>query len=346
METKIIKAYDEAGLKYAASMLREGKTVIFPTETVYGLGADASNGSAIKDIFTAKGRPQDNPLIVHIPFPDDIEKYAHTESSIFFKRIAKEFMPGPITVILPKKEIISSEATAGLDSVGMRCPSHETAHRLLLYAKVPVAAPSANISGRPSPTEFAHVFEDMNGKVPFIIDGGKVDIGLESTVVSLLGEKVRILRPGGVTPEMLISVCGEENVITDEGVFGKLKEGQKPLSPGMKYRHYAPAAKITAVKGSDGSVRAFFKEKLDLGCAVLCWNEDKAFLPQNPKVLSMGSEEDFEAQASLLFEKLRAFDETNVKEIYARCPSREGLGLAVYNRLLRACAFEVIELDK
>jgi len=345
METKLIRSDDLDGIRYAATLIRKGEIVAFPTETVYGLGADAQNKDAVRRIFEAKGRPQDNPLIVHTAFPEDISKYAYTESSKYFEMIAKEFMPGPITVILPKRSNISYETTAGLDSVGMRCPSDETAHNFILYSERPIAAPSANTSGRPSPTAAEHVLEDMNGRIPCIIDGGKARIGLESTVVSLLGDKVRVLRPGGVTVEMLKSLCGEENVVTDEGVFGKLKEGVKPLSPGMMYRHYAPKAPVKAVRGTDEAVLRFFKERFDEGAGILCWTEDAKVLPANRRIVPIGGSDDHEEQARMLFDALRSFDDMDVSSIYARCPDKGGMGLAVYNRLLRACSFEVMEIE-
>jgi len=344
MKTLVVDPRDAEGMAYAADLIRKGEIVAFPTETVYGLGADASNPDAIKKIFAAKGRPQDNPLIVHTHSPAEFEKYAYTGESRFFEKIREAFMPGPITVILKKKDIISSEATAGLDSVGLRCPSNPAASEFIRLASRPIAAPSANISGKPSPTCLEHIMEDMEGRIPCVIDGGECTIGVESTVVSLLASEVRILRPGGVTPEQLAAVCGAENVITDENVTKKLAADAKPLSPGMKYRHYAPRASVTAVRGENEKVREFFKRKLAEGCGVLCFDEDCGFLPESDLVVSMGSASDPARQAHRLFGALRRFDFLPAEKIYARCPDDKGVGLAVYNRLLRACAFEIIDL--
>ena len=334
-------------LAVAAEVIRQGGLVAFPTETVYGLGADALNGPACGRIFDAKGRPHDNPLIVHIAEPADFEKFATCENEALFHLLAERFMPGPLTVILPKKEIIPDEVTVGLRTVAIRCPSHPVAHRLIELAGVPIAAPSANLSGKPSPTTAEHVIHDMNGRVDLILSGGAAQVGLESTVVALHGDTIRLLRPGFVTAEMLRSVW--DKVQIDPAVLSSLKEGEKPESPGMKYRHYAPDTPVTMVTGNEEEVLAFFRESLEKGCGVLAFEEDIPLLKneQNAaRIVSFGKRDDLLSQANGLFDALRRFDKMSLPHIFARKTAQSDLGLAVSNRLLRACAFDILDLEK
>jgi len=329
----------------AGSVIARGGLVAFPTETVYGLGANALDASACDRIFEAKGRPHDNPLIVHVLNPKDCSLYAETEASDLFPILAERFMPGPLTVILPKKEIIPDSVTVGLSTVALRCPSHPIARELIASAGVPIAAPSANLSGKPSPTRPEHVLEDMMGRVDMILDGGACEVGLESTVISLREDGIHLLRPGFVTKEQLEEIT--PNVIVSPSVLSALVANEKAESPGMKYRHYAPSSPVTMVLGEEEKVLRFFCEKLKEGSGVLCFDEDLEALSsfdQNGYLLSFGSKQDSLSQAKGLFSALRKFDHMSVSHIYARFTSRDHLGLAISNRLLRACAFDLIQL--
>lgn len=347
MKTNVIHLdpnhFIDGELLEAAEVIRTGGLVAFPTETVYGLGANALDGTACDEIFRAKGRPHDNPLIVHVLNPEDCEEYADTSSSPLFSVLAERFMPGPLTVILPKKPIVPDSVTVGLSTVALRCPQHPIARALIRLSGKPIAAPSANLSGKPSPTSFCHVYDDMNGRIPMILDGGDCRVGLESTVISLKGDTIHLLRPGFVTPEDLLKITPK--VVISPAVLEALKSDETPESPGMKYRHYAPGAPVSMVSGSNERVLSFFCEKFDEGCGILCFDEDMAALPKKDfRVISLGSKDDTDAQAHRLFSALREFDKMNLPHIYARFTQQDRLGLAVSNRLLRACAFDVILL--
>ena len=350
MKTEYIKLENtkplEAQLAGAAAVLASGGLVAFPTETVYGLGADATDAEAAKRIYAAKGRPSDNPLIVHIAEPADADRYAVTGE--LYRRLAEAFMPGPLTAVLPKRDCIPLSVTGGLDSVGIRCPGSEAARTLIRLAGVPVAAPSANLSGRPSPTSARHVADDLDGRIDVIIDGGDCEVGLESTVVKLDGETVTVLRPGAVTPEMLRTVC--ENVKLDAGITEKLPEGTAPQAPGMKYRHYAPHAAVYLIKdagGADFDRRAveFLREKLreNPKTGVLCFDEYAGELHGN-NVFVFGKKRDGAAHAKKLFDLLRRFDDTDAPAIYALADDTDGIGLALYNRMLKASGYHVLDL--
>ena len=342
MKTEHIKITDtiaqEADLSHAASILRSGGLVVFPTETVYGLGGDATRDEAAKKIYAAKGRPSDNPLIIHIASPADAEAYAVTNE--LYYRLAKAFMPGPLTVILPRKESIPTSTTGGLDSVAVRCPAHPVAHKLIELCGFPIAAPSANLSGKPSPTSAAHVAQDMDGRVDMIIDGGESEIGLESTIVKIDGDGLILLRPGGITYDALSLVC--ERVTIADAVMHKLAENERPLSPGMKYRHYAPTAPLVLLSGKDADVLAFVKAETRK-CAILCYDEERDALAGRV-LFPIGKKEDLPSQARRLFAALREADGTDAEIIYAHLPPQEGLGLALYNRLIRAAAHTVKEV--
>ena len=345
MQTQHIKIEDlqgqESDLRRAASILNAGGLVVFPTETVYGLGGDGTNAQAAQKIYAAKGRPSDNPLIIHIAQPSDAEAYAVTNPTYY--RLAKAFMPGPLTVILPKKDTIPLSTTGGLDTVAVRCPSHPVARRLIELADIPIAAPSANLSGKPSPTCASHVAQDMDGRVDMILDGGDCEIGLESTIVKIDGERLTLLRPGGITYDALCMVC--EDVTVASAVTHQLADGEKVLSPGMKYRHYAPNAPLILLAGEDEKVLAFLqKEQKNRNCAILCFDEEQEHLLQR-NLLPIGSKEDLEAQAKRLFHALRDADGTNAEIIYAHLPPMEGLGLALYNRMIRAAAHTILTIE-
>lgn len=341
MNTKIIRINDETEygekLREAAAVILAGGLVVFPTETVYGLGGNGLFGNAAKKIYAAKGRPSDNPLIIHIAKPEDAEKYAFI-SDIYYQ-LAKEFMPGPLTVIMPKRDCIPTSVTGGLSTVAVRCPSHPVAHALIEECGVPIAAPSANLSGKPSPTSAKYVEEDMQGRVDIIIDGGECEIGLESTIVSIDGESLTLLRPGAITYDALCCVCSDVKIAP--AVLHQLAENEKPLSPGMKYRHYAPNADFVLLDGDNESVLEFIiREQKEHACAVLCYEEELPYL-DGRLCISIGKREDLQAQAKALFSALREADKLGSMKIYAHLPKLEGLGLALYNRMIRAAAHTI-----
>lgn len=342
MKTEIFEKTDEFVLIKAAQTIKSGGLVAFPTETVYGLGANALMEDAAKKVYAAKGRPSDNPLIIHLGDPADAEEYCFT-SNVYY-RLASAFMPGPLTVILPKKDTIPYGVTGGLDTVAVRVPSHPVAHRLIELSACPIAAPSANISGRPSCTSFGHVVEDMNGRIDMIIGGGDSEIGLESTIVSIVdSEHLKLLRPGKITLEMLAKEGFDVSV--DKAVTEKLSDGEKPLAPGMKYRHYAPRAEVVLLSGDDGAVERYMLSFADDdSVAYICFNEyDSVKDLKNAKIV--GGELDLETQGSRIFDILREFDTMpSIKTIFAKLPPKQGIGLAIFNRMLKAAGYRVIHL--
>jgi L-threonylcarbamoyladenylate synthase len=315
--------------------------VAFPTETVYGLGANALREDAAIKVYQAKGRPSDNPLIIHLAFPEEAEDYCVT-NSVYYD-LASRFMPGPLTVILPKKDIIPQGVTGGLQTVAVRIPSHPIAHSLIQYAGVPIAAPSANLSGRPSCTCARHVAEDMDGRIDVILDGGESEIGLESTIVSIQENQLTLLRPGGITQEML--VAAGFHLLVDKAVTQKLADSEKPLAPGMKYRHYAPNAQVILLDGTDRSAESFMLEHLvDPSVAVIAFDEYTK-LQNKENVWFCGSLQDTNFQAHRLFDILRNFDSiSTIKTIYAKLPSKDGLGFAIYNRMLKASGYTILKV--
>ena len=344
MQTKLINVSAEAlredELREAANTIKSGGLVVFPTETVYGLGGNGLDADAAKRIYAAKGRPSDNPLILHISTPEEAEQYAYTEP--LYYQLASAFMPGPLTVILPKRDVVPDSATGGLNTVALRCPAHPVANLLIRLAGVPIAAPSANLSGKPSPTCASHVRQDMDGRVNMIIDGGDCEIGLESTIVSIKDNTLTLLRPGGITYDALCMVC--DNVKVADAVLNQLAENERPLSPGMKYRHYAPTAPVVLLKGEDSAVLSYLQEaQTREECVILCYDEERAQL-RDEGLIPIGAREDIATQAKRLFAALRKADGTNAKIIYAHYPPTDGLGLALCNRLIRAAAHTVKEL--
>ena len=338
-------AMDRSVLEEAGSILRSGGLVAFPTETVYGLGANALDEAACAGVYLAKGRPSDNPLIVHVSDPEEVLLYAYEDGRGLLRCLMKEFMPGPLTVVLKKKEMISDRVTGGLDTVAIRCPSHPVARELIRVSGVPVAAPSANRSGRPSPTKAEHVERDMDGRIPMILHGERSALGLESTIVALREDGVKLLRPGFITLEELERVCGKVEV--DKAVVTQLAVDESPLAPGMKYRHYAPETELIMVDGEDEAVRSFFAKALTENLGVVCFDEDLAFISEAAppdRVISFGKRGDSLFQAQGLFSMLRGVDRMGVKKAYVRMPIKDGLGLAVYNRLIKACGYQLISL--
>ena len=345
MQTEILSPTPEA-LDRAAALIRSGDLVAFPTETVYGLGADALNPEAVERIFAAKGRPGDNPLIAHIADLAALEPLIRGGIGPLPRKLAEAFWPGPMTMIFPKSERVPLQVTAGLSTVAVRMPSHPTARALIRAADTPIAAPSANRSGRPSPTTAQHVLDDMQGRIPLILDGGPCAVGLESTVLDVTGEIPRILRPGGVTREMIEAAVG--GCLVDPAVMRPLREGEKPRSPGMKYRHYAPRGSLTIVTGKEEDVARDICRRYDRALTegarplILAL---QGHLPQygSRRALSLG--EDPEEMARRIFDRLREADELGADVLFSEAVEDRGIGLAVMNRLGRAAAFHIVQAD-
>ena len=336
MDTKLLQP-NTAGIDTAAQLLAEGQLVAIPTETVYGLAADALDGRAVASIFAAKERPMDNPLIIHIGDINDWEPLV-THIPETAHKLADTYWPGPLTMILPAADCIPKETTGGLDTVAVRFPSHPIAQAVILRSGCPLAAPSANRSGSPSPTNAARVMEDMDGRIAAVLDGGDCEVGVESTVVDLCHTPPRLLRPGGITPEMLEAVVGPIEI--DSAVTHALEKGAVAASPGMKYKHYAPRAEVHIVKGSPANYADYVNRQAGDGVFALCFEEDASALAV--PYITYGNREDALSQAQQLFDALRQLDEQGAKTVYAACPNQTGVGLAVYNRLLRAAAFRII----
>ena len=342
METRIFHPeQDKNAVAEAAAILRRGGLLGIPTETVYGLGADALNEDAVRRIFEAKGRPQDNPLIIHVPSADWLARYCRDVPDAAYQ-LAARFWPGPLTMILSRRDIVPRRTTGGLETVGVRCPDHPVTLAIIEAAGVPIAAPSGNTSGRPSPTTAGHMMDDMLGKIEGIVDGGPCTVGVESTILDLTVQPPRLLRPGGLPLEALEQVLGE--VAVDDAVRRKMGEGERPRAPGMKYRHYAPKAAVTVVAGPARRSAAYIQQHLPEGAGVICFDE-YAPLFAGHIVHRLGPADDKLAQAQHVFDALRTFDDTDVPEIYAQCPDESGLGLAVSNRLKKAAGFHVVDVS-
>jgi L-threonylcarbamoyladenylate synthase len=338
METLMLSSSEE-DLLIASELIKSGHVVGMPTETVYGLGADATNPKAVREIFKAKGRPMDNPLIVHIAKVEDANKVARDIPELFFK-LAEKFWGGPLTMIVPKRDVIPYETSGGLETVGIRLPSHPIAKRLIELSGVPISAPSANTSGYPSPTTAQHVLHDMNGKVSAIVDGGACAVGVESTVISFDDENtVRILRPGYITLEDLQTVA--KSVVLDRGILSEIGANEKVASPGMKYKHYSPTADVKILEGSLDSFIEYVSKHNGDGVYSLIFESDVENFPF--KYLTYGNSDLEHAQQ--VFSKLRELDTIGAEIVYIRKPNVNGIGLAVYNRLIRASGFEVITLE-
>lgn len=333
---------DPNAVRDAAAILRRGGLLGIPTETVYGLGADALNEDAVSRIFLAKGRPQDNPLIIHVPDASWLERYCRDVPPAAY-RLAERFWPGPLTMILPRRDIVPLQTTGGLETVGVRCPNHPVTLVIIEAAGVPIAAPSGNTSGRPSPTTAAHMIEDMDGRIDGIVDGGPCTVGVESTIIDLTVTPPRLLRPGGLPLESLRQVLGE--VAVDKAVTGLLAAGERPRAPGMKYRHYAPHAPVTVVTGEPERSARRIQGLLSDTAGVICFDEYAPLFPGHI-IHKLGPAADKSAQARHVFDALRTFDGTDVTEIFAQCPDDGGLGLAVANRLKKAAGFHLIDADR
>ena len=328
----------------AAKILQDGGLVGIPTETVYGLGANALDGTAVKRIFEAKGRPQDNPLIIHVTGAQWLPRYCADVPPLAYV-LARKFWPGPLTMILKRRPIIPDETTAGLDTVAVRCPNHPVTLAIIREAGIPIAAPSANLSGRPSCTTAQDVLEDMDGRISGVVDGGPCAVGVESTILDLTCDPPRLLRPGGLPLEDLERLIGKIDV--DKAVNGALAEGEKPKAPGMKYRHYAPKAPVTVVAGEPSKSAGYILDHAAPEDGIICFDE---FVPLFTKrhemrpVMNLGPSADKAEQARHIFDALRSFDHTAVKAIWAQCPDAAGIGLAIANRLNKAAGFHIIEV--
>lgn len=336
METVVINItteYEKA-LEESAKLLKNGEVVGIPTETVYGLAANALDENAVKKIFVAKGRPSDNPLIVHISKFEDLEPLV-AEIPEKVKVMAKHFWPAPLTMIMKKSDRVSNVVSGNLDTVAVRMPKSDYARAIIESCGLPLAAPSANLSGSPSPTNAKYVFDDMNGRIPLIIDGGNCEIGVESTVISFAEEPPRLLRPGGVTLEEMTALIGE--IVVDDAVLNKLEEGAIASSPGMKYKHYAPSADITIIKSDFETFKTLCESEENITALCFDGENEKLSCPS----VTYGDANDGYSQSARLFDALRELDEMGAQKVYARCPNTKGMGLAVYNRLIRAAGFKI-----
>lgn len=351
METKRIQILDPQKVKdeelaEAAGILRKGGLVAFPTETVYGLGANGLDEEAAKKIYAAKGRPSDNPLIAHISAPEELEALA-AEIPCFAKRLMELYWPGPLTMVFKKKEIVPYGTTGGLDTVAVRMPSDPIARALIRLAGVPVAAPSANRSGRPSPTTADHVWQDMAGRIEMIIDGGPVGIGVESTIVDVTGPVPVILRPGAITMEMVRDALGQVEI--DPAIVGPIKEGVRPKAPGMKYRHYAPKARMTLVEGEMEQVvrviNRLAREALKQGerVGIICTDETRFCYPAG-MIRSVGIRAREETVAHNLYAVLREFDDLEADVIFSESFPDDQIGQAIMNRLSKAAGYHIIKV--
>ena len=350
MQTRVVKIdplnIDENAIQEAAALIASGELVAFPTETVYGLGADALHPEASKKIYAAKGRPSDNPLIVHICKFEELESIAKLVPPQA-RKLADAFWPGPLTMIVWKNDKVPYETTGGMDTVAIRMPNHPIALKLIEQSGCLIAAPSANTSGKPSPTEAAHVALDLDGKIPMILDGGPVGIGIESTIIDLTEDMPMILRPGYITQQMLEDVLGEE-VKIDPGIIAS-DSLTKPKAPGMKYKHYAPKADLVLVDGDADKVVRKINELVQAKKAVgqkvgIIATDETKDLYQADIVVSIGAREDEDAIAKHLYKILREFDDWNVDAIYSESFATPRIGQAIMNRLLKAAGHQVLQV--
>ena len=341
MQTQYLHASAPETATSAANLIRNGELVAIPTETVYGLGANGLDENAVAKIFEAKGRPQDNPLILHISGPEQIELFCHHIPQKAYD-LAEAFWPGPLTIVLPARNVVPKRTTGGLDTVAVRCPDNDVTREIIRLAGVPIAAPSANISGKPSTTTAEHVFHDHDGKIAAIVDGGPCRVGVESTIVDLTEERPRLLRPGGVTPEQLLEVLGD--LVVDKAVTAQVDKDAVVKAPGMKYRHYAPAEPVVIVSGSREKAAQYIHAHFEPGDRVLCFEEELP-LYEGCDPLSYGREADVNTLSAGLFAALRELDDPSIHQVYARCPVGGGVAYAVQNRLKKAAAFHIVDAE-
>ena len=341
METLVLSANHPDVAAIAAQIIRKGDLVAIPTETVYGLAANGLNEEAVARIFQVKGRPADNPLILHICDAEQIDLYCRDVPPTAYQ-LAEKFWPGPLTMVLPAKDIVPKRTTGGLSTVALRCPASEVTRQIIRLADVPLAAPSANISGKPSTTTAQHVYDDHAGKIPLIIDGGACQVGVESTIVDLTENPPRLLRPGGITPEELKAILGE--LVVDKAVTAQVDKDAVVKAPGMKYRHYAPAEPVIIVAGTREKAAEYIHRHFAPGDRVLCFEEElPLYADCNP--LSYGQEADVNTLSAGLFAALRELDDSSIGKVYARCPVGGGVAYAVQNRLKKAAAFHIVDAE-
>ena len=342
MKTIYLHASDPNTCDVAAKILREGGLVAIPTETVYGLGANGLDEEAVAKIFIAKGRPQATPLLLHVADAIQMEDFAHDIPASAYL-LAEKFWPGPLTMILPAKPIVPKTTTGGLNTVGIRCPDHETPRELIRLAGVPVAAPSANLSKKPSTVTAQHVLHDHEGRIDAVVDGGHCRVGVESTIGDLPARPARLLRPGGITPEQLMAVLGE--LVVDEGVTAEIDPGKVARAPGMKYKHYAPAAPVVIISGSREKAADYIRHFYQPGERVMCFEEELE-LYEGCEPIAYGREDDVATLSAGLFDVLRELDRPDIPRVYARCPVGGGLAFAVQNRLKKAAGFHIINAEE
>ena len=342
MKTRLLSASAPATPEIAAGIIRRGGLVAIPTETVYGLGANGLDEAAVASIFAAKGRPQDNPLILHVAEPKEMEKFCHSIPESAYA-LADKFWPGPLTMVLPARDVVPKRTTAGLSTVAVRCPDNDATRAIIRLSGVPIAAPSANLSGKPSTTTAEHVLHDHAGKIDAIVDGGPCRVGVESTIVDLTEERPRLLRPGGITPEQLLEVLGD--LVIDKAVTAQIDKDAVVKAPGMKYRHYAPAEPVVIVAGSRERAAVYIHRHFTPGDRVLCFTEELP-LYADCSPLAYGSEADVNTLSAGLFAALRELDDPSIHQVYARCPVGGGVAYAVQNRLKKAAAFHIVNAEE
>ena len=341
MNTLLLSAADPSAPGIAAEIIRKGGLVAIPTETVYGLGANGLDEQAVARIFEAKGRPQDNPLILHVAEPKEMEHRCHSIPDEAYA-LAEKFWPGPLTMVLPARDVVPKRTTGGLSTVAVRCPDNDATRQIIRLAGAPIAAPSANISGKPSTTTAQHVLHDHNGRIDAIVDGGPCRVGVESTIVDLTEHRPRLLRPGGITPEQLLEVLGD--LVIDKAVTAQIDQDAVVKAPGMEYRHYAPSEPVVIVSGSREAAAAYIHRHFTPGDRVLCFAEELP-LYADCAPLAYGSEADVNTLSAGLFAALRELDDPAIHQVYARCPVGGGVAYAVQNRLKKAAAFHIVDAE-
>ena len=339
MNTLLLSAQDAQTPVTAAQIIRSGGLVAIPTETVYGLGANGLDEAAVARIFEAKGRPQDNPLILHISDASEMERFCHDIPQAAYD-LADAFWPGPLTIVLPARDVVPKRTTGGLSTVGVRCPDCDVTREIIRLSGVPIAAPSANISGKPSTTTAEHVLHDHNGRIAAVVDGGASRVGVESTIVDLTDARPRLLRPGGIGPEQLLEVLGD--LVVDKAVTAQIDKDAVVKAPGMKYKHYAPQSEVVIVSGDREAAAKYIRMQFQPGDRVLCFDEELP-LYEGCNPLSYGEEAHVETLSAGLFAALRELDDPAIHKVYARCPVGGGVAYAVQNRLKKAAAFRIID---
>ena len=342
MKTLYLLAETAETAEIAAEIIRSGGLVAIPTETVYGLGANGLDETAVAKIFQVKGRPQDNPLILHISGPEQIELFCHHIPQAAYD-LAEKFWPGPLTMVLPARSNVPKRTTAGLSTVAVRCPDSDVTREIIRLSGVPIAAPSANISGKPSTTTAQHVLHDHDGRIEAIVDGGSCRVGVESTIVDLTERRPRLLRPGGITPEQLLEVLGD--LVVDKAVTAQIDKDEVVKAPGMKYKHYAPQSEVVIVAGTREKAARYIRDHFTPGDRVLCFEEELP-LYEGCAPLSYGREADVNTLSAGLFGALRELDDPSIHQVYARCPVGGGVAYAVQNRLKKAAAFHIVDAEE